>query len=88
MALSMKSNMTARVAGRRVGAFRTPGAVAVPVRPTFVSAKTAAPAVNVGRISRASAVTVKAVKKSVGDLKRSDLENKRVFVRAGEYLEQ
>ncbi|GFH18695.1 phosphoglycerate kinase [Haematococcus lacustris] len=34
------------------------------------------------RVQRASAVTVRAVKVSVGDLKKADLEGKRVFVRA------
>uniref|UniRef100_A0A7S0RH22 Phosphoglycerate kinase n=1 Tax=Chlamydomonas leiostraca TaxID=1034604 RepID=A0A7S0RH22_9CHLO len=82
MALSMKSNMAARVAGRRVAAFRTAGAVAQPVRPTFMAGKTAAPAFTAVRLSRASAVTVKASKVSVGDLKKADLEGKRVFVRA------
>ncbi|KAJ9532958.1 hypothetical protein QJQ45_018047 [Haematococcus lacustris] len=81
MALSMKCSMASRVGGARVAnhraAFSGPRIARV--------AQTAPVSVRqplASRVQRASAVTVRAVKVSVGDLKKADLEGKRVFVRA------
>lgn len=84
MALNMRTQMASRVAGRRVAAVRPCSSglarVARPVAtPSFM--QVAAPQL-AARISRGSSVVVKAAKVSVGDLKKADLEGKRVFVRA------
>lgn len=80
----MKSSVVSRVAAQK--RFARAGAVA----PTRVAFSVAAPvkfaAPIAARVSRTSAVVVKAAKVSVGDLKKADLEGKRVFVRAGEQI--
>ncbi|KAJ9517657.1 hypothetical protein QJQ45_025132 [Haematococcus lacustris] len=79
MALSMKSSMASRVGGARVCQHRAAfsgSRIARPVQAAPVPMRQAS------RVQRASAVTVRAVKVSVGDLKKADLEGKRVFVRA------
>ncbi|GFH12152.1 phosphoglycerate kinase, partial [Haematococcus lacustris] len=81
MALSMKCSMASRVGGARVAnhraAFSGPRIARV-AQPAPVSVRQPL----ASRVQRASAVTVRAVKVSVGDLKKADLEGKRVFVRA------
>lgn len=90
MAMTMSVNARApaaqRVAGRRVAvaqprivAALAPRALSssVAVRQTFFNAT-----FDIRSRSRRSTVSVEAVKKSVGDLTKADLEGKRVFVRA------
>lgn len=94
MAMTMNArSATARVAGRRVASKRVMAAF-TPVR----AVSSVAPKINLqknffgaewiaaprvaGRVAR-SQVVVEASKVSVGDLKKADLEGKRVFVRAG-----
>lgn len=85
MALSMKMQSARVVAGRRVQAMAVPRVASVRLAPSSFAGKDVA-AVSSARVSqragRASRVVVEAVKKSVGDLKRADLEGKRVLVRA------
>ena len=84
MAMTMRSSMASRVAGRRVAAKAFTAAVprvgrVASAAPSFV--EMAAPRL-AARVSRGT-VVVNAKKVSVGDLKKADLEGKRVFVRAG-----
>lgn len=86
MAMNMRAQ-TARVAGRRVAA---PQARLLSAPRTVSRVSTAARfadvSIDLRSVARATrsrqSVVVEAVKKSVGDLKKSDLEGKRVFVRA------
>ncbi|GFH14740.1 phosphoglycerate kinase [Haematococcus lacustris] len=81
MALSMKCSMASRVGGARVANHRA--AFSGPrIARVAQSAPVSVRQPLASRVQRASAVTVRAVKVSVGDLKKADLEGKRVFVRA------
>lgn len=87
MALSMKMQSARMVAGRRVQASMAPRVSAVrssALRPSFVQESAAFQTASrvSQRSSRVSRVVVEAVKKSVGDLTKADLEGKRVLVRA------
>ncbi len=91
MALQMKSSMLpARVAaGRRMAAPRLAPSSLVALPKVVLSAPVQQPASAVAarRVQRANSVVVRAAKVSVGDLKKRDLDGKRVLVRAGEHLE-
>lgn len=86
MALAQKT-IASRVAGRRVAA---PFRGVAPVMPRVAHLSSVAPsfvemaAPRLAARMQRGAVVVKASKQSVGDLKKADLEGKRVFVRAGE----
>jgi phosphoglycerate kinase len=88
MALSMKMQSARVIAGRRVASCAVPrvASVAGPrLSKSFgqeVAAFQAAPVRVSHRAQRTSRVVVEAVKRSVGDLKKADLEGKRVLVRA------
>ncbi|KAJ9532529.1 hypothetical protein QJQ45_010602 [Haematococcus lacustris] len=81
MALSMKCSMASRVGGARVANHRA--AFSGPrIARVAQSAPVSVRQPLASRVQRARAVTVRAVKVSVGDLRKADLEGKRVFVRA------
>jgi hypothetical protein len=83
MALSMKMQSAQMVAGSRRMAMASPRvARAFSSRTVSAAPVSVAAAPRTQRASRASRVVVEAVKKSVGDLKKADLEGKRVLVRA------
>lgn len=84
MALSMKMQSAQMVAGSRRMAMASPRVARAQLSSRAVSAApvSVAAAPRTQRASRASRVVVEAIKKSVGDLKKADLEGKRVLVRA------
>ena len=87
MALSARMQSARVVAGRRVqtcAAPRVSSVVTPRLNNSFAQQAVfqAAPVRVSSRVQRANRVVVEAVKKSVGDLKKSDLEGKRVLVRA------
>jgi phosphoglycerate kinase len=85
MAISMqqlRAAPAARVSGRRMAAPRAVSMAAAPrMSKAFFQHSIDITATRVSLRSRKS-VVVEAAKKSVGDLKKADLEGKRVFVRA------
>ena len=87
MALSARMQSRMVAGSRRVQTCVAPrfsGVVAPRLSKSFVQeAAVFAPArVSSSRVQRSNRVVVEAVKKSVGDLKKADLEGKRVLVRA------
>ena len=83
MALSFKRAAVpaSRVSGRRVAVAARVPASRVQLNKSFVDCSIDLTPVSVRATGR-SRVVVEAVKKSVGDLQKADLEGKRVFVRA------